>query len=367
MSALAPRRAQTAAAYAGFALISGCAFFFTKVASRSFPACTLAALRMLIGAVPLALAHRVLAGGEAALWRAHWRALAVMGLLNCALPYSLYPYAIHRASSGVVAVVAGASPLLAMLLAAAALRGRPDEAALVRITPRKLLGVCMGVGGVICILVDRAAADHAKSASSVWRAAAGVAIALLAVSSKAAAAVFAHAALPLPVLSAAYGQTVAGAAWALVGAAVVDFGARPSRPFDFAHVEPAAAGGLLYLGLLSSCVVYLFQFFLLRHHGAARQTLVDLAAPVVGLLAGVAFAGEWRGAAPRVIALQLAGCALVCLGVAFSGASLTPARRVAGGGGDGSEEEEGGGRGRGRGGGDAPEGEPLMHAARGGE
>ena len=54
-----------------------------------------------------------------------------------------------------------------------------------------------------------------------------------------------------------------------------------------------AVGALLWLGVLGSCLAYIFYFFILQQWGATRTTLVTYLLPVVGVSAGALFLGEW--------------------------------------------------------------------------
>jgi drug/metabolite transporter (DMT)-like permease len=63
------------------------------------------------------------------------------------------------------------------------------------------------------------------------------------------------------------------------------------RPLKF----PALAitwGGLLWLGLLGSCLAYLLYYSLLHSVGPTRTMLVTYATPLVGVVLGAVFLGE---------------------------------------------------------------------------
>jgi drug/metabolite transporter (DMT)-like permease len=49
---------------------------------------------------------------------------------------------------------------------------------------------------------------------------------------------------------------------------------------------------LIWLGLIGSCLAYLFYFYLLHSIGPTRMTMVTYVFPVVGITLGVLFLNE---------------------------------------------------------------------------
>lgn len=290
------------ACLAAFALISGSAFLFTKIAKRSFPPVSLAALRLLVGAAGLtAVRVGVGAQGAGARWfeRAWLGRVAVMGLLNCAVPYSLYPYALRHVNVGAAAIVTGSSPLLAQAVTGGG-RGW-----------RRAAGLLAGLAGVAAVASRKAI----RSREFTWHAVGSYVLLVCAAVCKAAASVWAEKKLGgLSSVQSAWGQTVTAAAMATTAAAVVDYAA-PPHPFDFRGVTSQAVAGVLYLGLLASCAVYLVQFRLIRRVGSVRQLSVDFAVPLVALTEGVLFEQEWSGVPQWSIGLEVTGCALLLSGL----------------------------------------------------
>ncbi len=82
------------------------------------------------------------------------------------------------------------------------------------------------------------------------------------------------------------------------------------QPFGLSY-SAAAIGSLIWLGVLGSGVVYLLYFRLLRSWGATRTSLVAYVMPVVGIILGVAVAGE------PIDARIIGGTAMVIAGVAL--------------------------------------------------
>jgi drug/metabolite transporter (DMT)-like permease len=77
----------------------GCSFLFFKVLGHALPALTIALGRVGIAAAVL-VAGLAMAGQSVWLVRAHWRGLLLIGLLNNALPFTLFAYGETLVSAG---------------------------------------------------------------------------------------------------------------------------------------------------------------------------------------------------------------------------------------------------------------------------
>lgn len=161
------------------------------------------------------------------------------------------------------------------------------------------------------------------SDTSVLNIIAGHLILVVAVFCKALASVLAHRHLShVKLLPLALGQTAASAVAAVAAAFILNFtGVLPARhatQFKFFDLAPGRAyAAIMYLGLASSCAVYLLQFFLIQRAGAVRQLLVDYMTPVVGVVEGVAFRHELRNIGLSAGLCDIAGIACVAAGVAL--------------------------------------------------
>jgi drug/metabolite transporter (DMT)-like permease len=125
-------------------ILWGGSFLFAKIAVDELPPLTLALGRVAIAAAILAaLAH---AGGAslAALVRG-WRAFAVLGVLNCAIPFSLIFWGQTHIPSGLASILNATTPIFTVLIAQVATR---DE----KLTAGKLVGVGAGFLGVAAML-----------------------------------------------------------------------------------------------------------------------------------------------------------------------------------------------------------------------
>lgn len=272
-------------------LLWGGSFFFVGVAVGEVPPLTLVAARVGLAALILWAALPLLGARAPRGWPA-WRALAAMGLLNNAIPFSLIVFAQTTLPSGLAAILNATTPLWAVLVAHLATR---DETA----TRAKLAGVALGFAGVVAMM----GADILGGAM-----AAGVAtLAMLAATfSYACAGVFGRRfrAIGVQPMQAALGQVSASAAMMLPLALIVD------RPWALPAPSAAALASVLGLAALSTALAYVLYFRILALAGAVNLLLVTFLVPVSAILLGTAVLGE------ALEARHLVGMALIGAGLA---------------------------------------------------
>ena len=124
------------------AALWGASFLFFRMAGPALGAGWLAELRVLIAALVM-LAY-VLATGVKLDVRAHWRAYVMMGLLNAAVPWTLYAYAGLHLGAGTMSILNTFTPFFGAICGALWLGER--------ITARKLAGFALGVAGVTLLV-----------------------------------------------------------------------------------------------------------------------------------------------------------------------------------------------------------------------
>ncbi len=272
-------------------LLWGGSFFFVGVAVGEVPPLTLVAARVGLAALILWAALPLLGAQAPRGWRS-WRALAAMGLLNNAIPFSLIVFAQTTLPSGLAAILNATTPLWGVLVAHLATR---EEKA----TSAKLAGVALGFAGVIAMM----GADILDGAM-----AAGIAtLAMLAATfSYACAGVFGRRfrAIGVQPMQAALGQVSASAVMMLPLALLVD------RPWALPAPSAAALASVLGLAALSTALAYILYFRILALAGAVNLLLVTFLVPVSAILLGTLVLGE--ALAPR----HLVGMALVGAGLA---------------------------------------------------
>ncbi|MGW3967307.1 DMT family transporter [Amycolatopsis sp. NPDC005003] len=130
--------------FALLAAVWGASFLFIKVGLGGLSPGQVALARVALGALALAgilLARRRPLPRTPTLW-AH---LAVVSVLLCVVPFLLFSWAEQYISSGLASIFNATTPLITMLLAAAAL---PEE----RFTPPRVLGLLLGFLGVLTIV-----------------------------------------------------------------------------------------------------------------------------------------------------------------------------------------------------------------------
>ncbi|MEZ5796411.1 MAG: DMT family transporter [Paracoccaceae bacterium] len=120
-------------------LLWGGSFLFNEIALRGLPALSIAWGRVALAALILGL---VLRARGLAVPRRAWAALAVMGLLNNAVPFTLFLLAQGRIDGALAAIVNATTPLWTVIVAHLF---TTDE----RITTAKALGLCFGFTGVV--------------------------------------------------------------------------------------------------------------------------------------------------------------------------------------------------------------------------
>jgi len=129
------------------ALIWGSSFMFIKIAVRDFTPATLVSGRLGVAALTLAVVVPLLLGVSATVsdLRAHWPMLAVVGLLNTAVPFWLLSWGETRIDSGLASIIQASVPIFNALLAFAFFHDQ-------RVTGRALLGVAIGFVGVAVLV-----------------------------------------------------------------------------------------------------------------------------------------------------------------------------------------------------------------------
>jgi drug/metabolite transporter (DMT)-like permease len=270
-------------------ILWGGSFLFAKIAVDELPPLTLALGRVAIAAAILAaLAH---AGGAslAALVRG-WRAFAVLGVLNCAIPFSLIFWGQTHIPTGLASILNATTPIFTVLIAQVATR---DE----KLTAGKLVGVGAGFLGVAAMLGPDLLIDIG---AGVWAQLA----CLVAAISYALAGVYGRRLADLPAVVVAAGQLIAATIVLAPLAALID------RPWTLPTPSQAALAALLALAVLSTALAYVIYFRILARAGATNLLLVTFLIPVSAIVLGTIVLGE------RLAPHQFAGMAVIALGLA---------------------------------------------------
>jgi drug/metabolite transporter (DMT)-like permease len=268
-------------------MLWGGSFFFVEIIlAAGMAPLTVVWLRVGFGAAVLALTL-VATGVPFPRGAAVWRALAVMGLLNNVLPFTLFVLAQSQISGGLAAILNAMTPILTVLaLAALAGERRPGFG--------RVAGVICGFAGVLVMMGGEA------TGGAIWAKLA----CLGAAGSYALASVWGRRfrVLGVPPLSVAFGQCLC-ATGLLILPVMISGGLQIGT--GGAEVWLAVAA----LAVLATALAYVIFFFLLAAVGSLNVGLVTFLVPVSAVALGAVFLGE------RLAPAQMAGAGLIALGL----------------------------------------------------
>lgn len=249
------------------ATVWGASYFFIRVAVPAFGPAALVALRVVIGGLLLwgvatALRRPIVV-------RRHLPRLAILGLLNAALPYLLISAAELHLTASFAAILGATVPLFAAVMAARLLGERLNAS--------RIGGLVLGIVGVAVMVGWGPMALDGATVLSVLAM-------LVASASYASSGIYTKLKLKgVSTYSLALGQQLGALVWLAIPGALLVPRITPSS---------AAVGSLLALGLLSTGVAYLMFFELLERVGPTKTTTVTYLIPIVGMLAGAVMLGE---------------------------------------------------------------------------
>ncbi|MEJ7792568.1 MAG: DMT family transporter [Gaiellaceae bacterium] len=267
------------------AAIWGASFMFIEIALRDLDPAMLILLRL--GSAALVLGVYVPLSGESfAPLRPVLGPLALMGLLNTALPFYAITWGQQYIDSGLAAILNASAPLFTALLALAV-----DQAQ--RVRGLRLAGLILGFGGIVALVgFEPEGGDRAVLGS---------------VAVVAAAALYSLGALYA-------GRRFVGMSPLLVSFGTLAWATILTLPTGVATASAfgwATLLSVLFLGIAATAVAYLLYFGLIAGAGASRAILVTYLVPSMALVYGAVFLDE------HVSALAIAGLVLVLVGVAL--------------------------------------------------
>jgi drug/metabolite transporter (DMT)-like permease len=267
------------------AAIWGSSFMLIEIALRDLDPATLILLRL--GSAALALAVYVpLSGTGFAPLRPFVWPLALMGILNTALPFYLITWGQQYIDSGLAAILNASAPLFTAVLALAV-----DPAQ--RVRGLRLAGVILGFGGIVALVGFEPEGGNRAVLGSLAVVAASACYAL--------GALYAgRRFFGMSPLLVAVGTLL----WATLFALPPGLAAASSFGWE-------TLASVLFLGVAATAVGYLLYFGLIAGAGASRAILVTYLVPAMALVYGAVFLDE------QISALALAGLALVLAGVAL--------------------------------------------------
>ena len=288
--------------FLALALLWGGSFTLIKVSLEGLSPAQLVLARLVLGAlvlVAVAAARRVALPRGRVVW-AHLAAAALFGQV---LPFLLLSYGERSAGAGVAGVLIGATPLLTLAIASAALSSE-------RATARKVIGLLVGFAGIVVVLAPwRESFGSLGGEIACFGAAVSYAISF----------VYVRRLLSprgLAPLSLAAGQLLVAVALQALVSPLLEWG-----PVD---LSARVLVSIVLLGVLSTGLAYVLYFRLIADIGATSASAVNYVVPVAAVAVGVAFLGEpvtWN---------LLAGGLIVLVGMAYAERRLTRPPAAAG-------------------------------------
>jgi drug/metabolite transporter (DMT)-like permease len=267
----------------------GGAFFFISVALHGFQPLTLIVLRVGLASALLWIVLRV-SGGRMPRGFAAWRALLVLALLNNAIPFALFFWAMLHISGGLASIVNATTPIWGVI---AAHLFTADEKA----TPNNAAGVVLGFAGVAVMIGGDAWSGSGQLLPQLACVAGTLCYAL--------AGVYARrfGALGVSPLALSAGSL------AMAALVLLPFALLIEAPWHAAMPGMIEWGALAGLVIFSTALAYVLFFRLIDGAGAINAMLVTFLIPVTAILLGSLVLGERLG--PQ----DFWGMALIALGL----------------------------------------------------
>jgi len=277
-----------AAQLVALSLMWGMSFLFIELALAELGPLWIVAGRTTVGGLVL-LVILLLRGRRLPNTLSLWGRLLVLGMINNAAPWTLLAWAQQTLPSGLAGLLMAIVPTSTLLVSAAV--------GLERITPRRVIGLTLALGGVAAIV----AGDLEQPGRIV-----AVLAVVVATLGYAVGAVFAKSRVSgsAPPLVLATGQVLTAAAVTIPIAWVVEGGGP-----GIASLSLLPAVSILLLGTFGTGLAFLVFYSLVAKVGATNATLTTYLIPVVAVVAGVLFLDE------RLATTAVGGGVLILIGI----------------------------------------------------
>ncbi|HKY94283.1 MAG TPA: EamA family transporter [Kiloniellales bacterium] len=270
MSQAQPRLAVELSLLGLLALLWGSSYAFTKVAVAEIPPLTLVALRVSL-ALPFLLVVLRLQGERLPRGRGPWSQLLVQSTLNSIVPWTLLAWGQRHVDSALASVLNSTSPIFVIFITLLVTRHE-------RLAPRRILGACIGLAGVVLIVGVDALAGLGSAVLGQLAALGGALLYGF-------AAIYGRRFARLPAAAAAAGIML----WAVIF--LVPASLAIDRPWTLApswEALAAAAG----LGILCTGTALCLYFRLVRTLGSLGVASQAYLRAGVGVLLGTVLLGE---------------------------------------------------------------------------
>jgi drug/metabolite transporter (DMT)-like permease len=274
----------------------GASFLFMRMGAGEFGPLALVFVR--VAGAALLLMPLVLLRGEWPALRQHWRVIALLGLVNTAVPFVLFTTAALVLSAALMAVFNATAPIWTALLAWAWMRDR--------LAPSRWLGLAIGMAGVVFLSWEKAGI---RSGGALISPATGIAACVAAAVLYGVGANITRRHLGgVPPMAVAAGSQLSASVCMLLPALWAWPAATPGT---------AAWGAALALAVGCTGLAYVLFYRLIAHVGASRAVSVTFLIPAFALLWG------WLALGEAPTASMLTGCAVILLGTALATGLVT--------------------------------------------
>ena len=253
----------------------GGSFLFAKIAVTHVPPLVVVWLRVTLAAAIL-LAVLPLFGVAIPRDGRFWRDVAIMGILNNLIPFTLIFWGQQEIGASLAGILNATTPLFTVLLAHFLTR---DE----RMTGAKLAGIAIGIAGVTVMIGP----DALKGLTGAGLAATLAQLAMLgAALSYGCANIFGRRFKARPPMAIAAGQLTMST---LIITPIV---LATQAPWTLPMPPLAAICAIIALAVLSTALGYVIFFRILNRAGATNMALVTFLVPPSAILLGVLILGE---------------------------------------------------------------------------
>jgi drug/metabolite transporter (DMT)-like permease len=281
------------------AALWGASFLFMRIAAPAFGPLALIELRVAIAAVFLLFVLAM--SGKLATLKSDAGAMAWVGVINSAIPFTLLAYATLSVTAGFAAILNATSPLWAAVVALLWLG--------TRISGWRTMGLILGFAGVIVLVWGTASFKPGGTGLAIVAA-------LLATLSYGIAANYAKKRLPAKDPMAVATGSQIGAAIVLLPFAIISW---PQSP-----ISAQAWVSVIVMGVASTGIAYILYFRLIANVGPAKAIAVTFLIPVFAVAWGYVFLYE------ALTTQMIVGAAIVLLGTAISTGVLPSPDRLGG-------------------------------------
>jgi drug/metabolite transporter (DMT)-like permease len=253
------------------AAIWGASFMFMRLGAAEFGAIATAGMRVAIAA--LFLLPLLVARGQLPVLVTHWKKIFALGLLNSAIPFAGFSFALLSISTGLSSILNATVPLFGALVAWVWLKDRPHG--------MKIAGLLIGFLGVAMLAWGKASfKPDASGAVTGWAVLACLGACLC---YGMAASFTKRYMIGVPSLAIATGSQIGAA----LGLAIPTLLLWPSQA-----PSTTAWLALLAVGVFCTGIAYVLFFRLIENVGPAGSLTVTFVIPVFAVIYGVLFLGE---------------------------------------------------------------------------